>query len=269
MNQINLIFRFSWRWLVIGVMTTTGLGAAIAPALSAAAIDPEATKILQSMSTYLAGTKTFSVNADINWEIVTKNGQKLQLSSFATVVVQRPGSFFIHRQGLIADAQFIFNGKTLTLYGKKENVYAQIDAPGSIDSAIRTFEQRAGFPVPGADLLFANPYAILSTGVESSAYLGMAYVDGIQCHHLAFREDEVDWQLWVQTGKKPLPMKYVITSKWQAAAPQYEIRLRDWVINPQIQANQFNFVAPPGSRKLQALPASELDEFTSTMEEQR
>jgi len=174
----------------------------------------------------------------------------------------------IQRQGPIATAEFIFDGKILTVYGKKSNTYAQINVAGTIDDAIRAFELQTGFPAPGGDLLFANPYAVLSEGVESSSYLGTAYVNGIECHHLAFREQDVDWQIWVQTGETQLPMKYSITSKWQTAAPQYEIRLRDWVTNPQVKANQFTFSAPPGARNLPTLPASELDEFTPSSGEQ-
>lgn len=269
MNKTSLPLRSGWRWLVVGWVAVMGLSVPISPVNSADAIDPEATKILQSMSAYLAATKAFSVNADIDFEIVTKNGQKLQLSSYATTVVQRPEKFYIQRKGSIANAEFVFDGKTLTVLGKKSNVYSQFNVAGSIDDAIRRFELETGVPTPGGDLLFANPYAILSNGVESSTYVGTTYINGIECYHLAFREDEVDWQIWVQTGDRPLPMKYVITSKLQAAAPQYEIRLRDWVTNPQINPKQFTFVAPQGARKLQTLPAIELDEFTVTKEGQR
>jgi len=61
------------------------------PGISAENMDQEAGTILQQMSTYLGRTKTFSVNADIDFEIVRQNGQKLQLSSSATVVMARPG----------------------------------------------------------------------------------------------------------------------------------------------------------------------------------
>lgn len=264
MNKPGLMVQAGWRSLVAVGVATIGLSVTIAPVSSADAIDANATRILQSMSAYLAATKTFSVNSDISWEVMTPNGQKLQLNSVATVAVQRPGSFFIQRQGPLAQAAFIFDGKTLTVHGKRNNVYAQVNTPGTIDQAIRTFEAQTGFPAPGADLLFANPYAVLSEGVESSTYLGTAYVNGVECHHLAFREADVDWQLWVQTGDRPLPLKYTITSKWQTAAPQYEMRLRDWNTNPQFKSDRFTFTAPAGARKLPALPANELDEFTST-----
>ncbi|MCK4787763.1 MAG: DUF2092 domain-containing protein [Desulfobacteraceae bacterium] len=225
-------------------------------------IDPDAESILKSMSSYLGETKAFSVNVDIDFEVVTRNGQKLQLSSFATAVLKRPAKFHIQRKGMIADAEFIFDGKTLTLHGKKRNVYAQIQVPGTIDDAIRAYELETGIPAPGADLLFADPYAILSSGVVSSSYLGTAYVNGVECHHLAFREDKVDWQLWVKVGDEPLPMKYVITTKWHTAAPQYEIRFRDWNTKPPIKAGQFKFAVPKGARRLETIPVNEMGELT-------
>ena len=252
----------------IGLVFGIALCISLAPGqvMSAEGIDPDADSVLKSMSSYLGGIKAFSVNADIDFEVVTRSGQKLQLSSFVTAVLKRPAKFHIQRKGMIADAEFIFDGRILTLHGKKRNVYAQIDVPGTIDDAIRAYELETGIPAPGADLLFADPYAILSSGVESSAYLGTAYVNGIECHHLAFREDKVDWQLWVRSGDSPLPMKYVITSKWHTAAPQYEIRFRDWGTNPQINDKRFTFSAPEGATRLETLPANEMDEFTSTEE---
>jgi len=232
-------------------------------AMSAEGIDIEADKILKSMSSYLAGTKAFSVDADIDLEIVGENGQKFQLSSFATVIMKRPARFYIQRKGMIADAEFIFDGNTLTLYGKNLNVYAQLKVTGSTDDAIRAYERETGIPAPGADLLFADPYASLSSGIKSSAYIGTAYVNGVKCHHLAFRESDVDWQLWVQTGDEPLPMKYVITSKWHTGSPQYEIRFRDWNRMPQIKRDQFTFTVPKGASKLDTMPVNEMGELNT------
>jgi hypothetical protein len=251
-----------WRAvLVAGVFMIISLAAC--PVMSDEGIDPEADKILKSMSSYLGGTKVFSMNADIDFEIVARNGQKLQLSSFATVVVDRPEKFHIQKKGMIADAEFIFDGKTLTLRGKNLNVYARTEVSGTIDDAIRAYEMETGIPAPGADLLFADPYAILSSGVESSAYIGAAYVNGVECHHLAFREDNVDWQLWVKAGDEPLPMKYVITSKWLTGAPQYEIRFRDWNRKPRITGDQFTFKVPKGAKRLDTFPVNEMGEFNA------
>jgi hypothetical protein len=164
----------------------------------------------------------------------------------------------IQRLGPVAEADIIFDGKTLTLYGKDLNVFYQTKVAGSIDDAILAYELETGLPAPGADLLFADPYAVLSAGVESSVHHGMSYVDGIECHHLAFREKDTDWQIWIKAGDEPLPMKYVITSKWQTAAPQYQIRFGDWNLKPQIRNDQFAFSPPPGAVSLENLVVDEL-----------
>ena len=233
------------------------------PAMCADSIDPDADTILKSMSAYLGGIKTFSMNADIDFEIIAPNGQKLQLSSLATIAMERPAKFHITRKGMLADAEFIFDGKTLTLYGRNLNVYARIQVPGTIDNAIRAYELETGLPAPGADLLFADPYAVLSAGVENGVYVGTAYVNGVECHHLAFREAKVDWQLWIKTGDEPLPMKYVISTKWLTGAPQYELRLRDWNTSPTIKDEQFAFSAPTGAVQL-----NDMGKFISTEEGQ-
>ena len=128
------------------------------PVVHAADIDPEADRILKSMSEYLGNTKAFSMNADIDLEVVLRDGQKLQLSASAEATVQRPNKLHIHRRGLIADADVVFDGETLTLNGRDLNVYAQTQVAGTIDDAILAYELETGIPAPGADLLFADPY---------------------------------------------------------------------------------------------------------------
>lgn len=262
MNNKRCTNRSLWRSLLLGIAIvmsfTTGpvMGATIGS-------DPEANKILQSMSSYLGKTKAFGIEADIDVEIVSQNGQKLQLSSYSTILVERPNKFNMTRKGLISDAQFIYDGKNLTIYGKNLNFYTRIEADGAIDSALRAYEFETGLPVPGADLLLSDSYAILTEGVDSSTYIGTAYVNGIECHHLAFREAKVDWQIWVKTGDKPVPMKYIITTKWHTAAPQYQIRFRNWDTSPDIKKDQFSFAIPDGARELDVIPINEIGEFIS------
>jgi hypothetical protein len=170
MNNNHVLKQIGGGFLVVGMIL--GMGA-IAPA-SAQELDPNATEVLQFMSDYLARTQAFSVNADIDFEVVARTGQKLQFSSYASLVMQRPRGLFIQRRGPLADAEIFFNGSQITLFGRRINAYAQIPLSGTTDDAIRTVEAQTGLPFPGADLMFSNPYAVLMEGVESSAYLGTA-----------------------------------------------------------------------------------------------
>ncbi len=257
-------FLSGWVLWMAGAVLMVSLTAA--PSMGAEGMDEKADTILKSMSTYFGELKTFSMNADIDLEIVGVNGQKLQISSFATTMVQRPDKFYITRKGMISDAQFIFDGTTLTIHGKRLNAYYQTKEAKSIDEAIRAYESETGIPAPGADILFSDPYSGLSSGVENGDYIGTAYVNGVKCHHLAFRKARVDWQLWVATGDRPLPMKYVITTKWITGAPQYEIRLRDWDLDPQIKKDQFSFTVPADAIKIEALSIGDMGEITSPEE---
>lgn len=240
-----------------------------APALSDDAIDADADKILRSMSAYLGGLKAFSMKADIDNEILTTDGQKLQLSSSASLVLERPGKFNFKRKGMFADAEINFDGKTLTVYGKNLNVYFQKEVSGTIDDAIRELERETGLDAPGADLLFADPYAVLAPGNIRGEYIGTAFVDGVEVHHLAFRKDKIDWQLWVKTGPEPLPLKQVVTTKWMTGAPQYSVRLRDWNAKPQIQPDQFAFSVPNGAKNIETIMANEMGEIELTGEAKR
>jgi len=59
--------------------------------------------------------------------------------------------------------------------------------------------------------------------VIESANIGKGVIDGIECDHLAFRNIDTDWQIWIEAGARPIPRKYVITSKAVAGAPQYTL----------------------------------------------
>ena len=233
------------------------------------AIDPDADKILQSMSSYLGSLSSFSMKANIENEIVSDEGQKLQLSSFAGIAIERPGKMHITRKGTFADVEMVYDGKTFTLHSKGPNTYIQRNASGTVDDAIRLIEFETGLDAPGADLLFTDSYSILKSGVTRGEYFGTTMVDGVECHHLAFRENRVDWQLWVKVGSEPLPMKYVITSKWITAAPQYTVRIHDWNTKAQISASRFTFSAPKGARRIDGISFNEMGEVKTEEEGQQ
>ena len=110
-------------------------------------------------------------------------------------------------------------------------------------------------------LFYTGSFEELSDSVVNSAYLGTVYVNDVECHYLTFREAKVDWQLWVRAEGDPLPMKYVITTKWITGAPQYAIRFRDWNTNPQIVSGFFDFKAPEGAKKLEAVHANRMGDL--------
>lgn len=249
------------RSTIVGACTLA-LGLIAAPA-SAQQIDPAADKILHSMADYVAGLKAFTVNYDTDSEVVDIDGQKLQYSAAGSVTVERPGRLKVSRKGAFVDAVLTFDGKTISIYGDRANAYGQLESPGpAIDDAIAEVRAATGFDVSGADLFAADPYAVLTEDATKGVYVGTGLVGGVECDHLAFRNPRVDWQIWVQKGEQPLPLKYVVTTKWVTGAPQYSLRLGGWNVAPQIDAAQFTFAAPEGAKKLEQISADQIGELS-------
>jgi hypothetical protein len=255
-----------WKRGLLVASLATALSFTAGSAVAAEGINADADEILRAMSKHLAGLKTFSVSADISNEILSTEGQKLQFNASSNLLIERPSHFFATRQGRFADAVMTYDGAKLTLHGKTLNAYVQKDLVGSVDDAIRAVEQGAEVTMPAADLLLTDSYAALTSTVVSSGYYGRAVVGGVETHHLGFRTPKVDWQIWVKADGEPLPMKYVITTKWMTGAPQYSIQLSNWNTKPVIPPAAFTFIPPKGAVKVEALPVDETGEIKDKLE---
>ena len=142
--------------------------------------------------------------------------------------------------GGFANIEMVFDGKTLTLLGKNANLYAQIEAPGTIDQLVDVLRDKYHRPVPAADLLMADPYKELMPDVTDAKDLGSGVIRGTECDHLAFRTKEVDWQIWIAQGARPYPCRYVITSKKVTGWPQYTLDIWGWKPAPRSPLTRSN-----------------------------
>jgi len=215
------------------------------------AAEADAKRILKSMSDYMAAQKSLSFGFDATLEIVTKDEQKLALASSGTVTLKRPDKIHVTRSGGFADVEMSFDGKKLTLLGKNLNLYTQLDVPGTIDHLVDELKNTYKRPLPAADLLLSNSYNDLMYGVIDIKDLGSGVIGGVECDYLAFRTNEVDWQIWIAQGKRPYPCRYVITSKLISGGPQYTIQIRDWKTGSEVAATDFRFKNPTKADKVE------------------
>ncbi len=211
---------------------------------------PAARELLKAMSDYLAAQDRLAFDFDATLEVVTEAGQKLGLASSGTVSLERPDHVRATRAGGFLDLEMLFDGTTLTLVGQNANAYTQVELPGSLDQLVDTLRDRFGRPLPAADLLLSDPYDALMSEVYDVKDLGSGVVGGAECDWLAFRTDEVDWQIWIAQGDRPLPCRYAITTKHMAHAPQYTIEFRDWRTGDAVAPDRFDFAAASGAQKV-------------------
>lgn len=247
----------SWRWRTVAALIFATL-MGIAPRAQAA--DDSAT-ILKKMSDYLASQKNVSLKFDTDIEVITSTLQKLQFTSSGQVLLNRPDKLRVTRTGGYADAELVFDGKTATILGKNLNVFAQLESQGSIDQLINKLNGEYSIGMPGADLLMSSVFDELMEDVSDAKHIGRGVIDGIECEHLAFRNEDTDWQIWIEIGPNPIPRKYVITSKAVNGAPQYTLRIKDWKTDVQIASEAFAFRAPTGAKKVNLAELSDIDEL--------
>lgn len=220
----------------------------------AAGVEPQADKIFRAMTSYVSGLKQFSAQTENTIEMVTKAGQKIQFTAPSSVTVSRPDKLYAERRGDIVNQKFYYDGKSLTLYNPDTKHYASVPVPGNLDAMLELARTKLDLIAPGADLIDTRSYQLLMQDVTAGTYLGLAVVSGQRCHHLAFRAAEVDFQIWVREGERPVPCKYVITSKTMAGAPQFSINVLKWDAAPKLAAAMFRFVPPAGAKTIEFLP---------------
>lgn len=218
--------------------------------MNVSADESDAKRLLKSMSDYMSEQQTISFEYDATLEVITKSEQKLALASSGTVNLNRPDKIHVTRSGGFADVEMSFDGKTLTLLGKNLNIYAQENVPGSIEHLVDELRVKYNRPLPAADLLLSDSYKVLMADVIDVKDLGSGVIGGVECDYLAFRQKEVDWQIWIAQGKRPYPCRYVITSKVISGAPQYTIQIRNWKAGDEVAATDFSFKNSMDARKV-------------------
>jgi hypothetical protein len=254
-NDMNrLKYSPGGRWLPF-VLVAVGLAGLPAAALAQApGIDPQAQAIFKKSTDYLAGLKAFSVDTQSTIEVVLQSGQKLQFDNGASASVLRPNRLVARRKGDLVNQTFYYDGKTLTLYNPDQKYYATVAAPNTVEAMLDYARESLDVIVPAGDLLYRNAFEILMSDVKSGFVVGKAVVAGVRCDHLAFRNTDVDWQIWIQEGAKPLPRKFVITSTQVAGAPEFAVVMTNWDTAPKLAEGTFAFAPPKDAKKTDFLP---------------
>jgi hypothetical protein len=223
------------------------LGAEAPPAN---AVEPRADAILQRMSDFLSKAKFFSVKAEIWQDVDLSSGQRVQAGRNIDLQLRRPNRLRADVQSTRRNHQLLYDGNSITLFNRKDNLYGTVPVSGPLDQVMDVASDRFGIPMPLEDFLCSDPHRDLLRNTVSGRDVGPVAVMGVPCQHLAFSADNVDWQVWVQDGPRPVPRKFVITYKDEPNAPQYTAIFSNWDFNTELPDFLFTFEPPPGAGKI-------------------
>ncbi|HSU55043.1 MAG TPA: DUF2092 domain-containing protein [Candidatus Dormibacteraeota bacterium] len=237
------------------LLIVAGLGAAIlsAQAQSSANIDPRAERILKQACDYLAQSKSFMATAEVWREHLDDSGQKVQFTRTLQLDVRRPDQLHAEIQSGHTDRAFWFDGKALTSLDRKRNLFSVAPIAGTLDSAIDRARDEFGVDLPLIDLAVSDPYKNAMAKVTRAVYFGPSAAMGFQCHHLAFTQDNVDWQVWIEDGPRPLIRKFVIVHKNDPGSPEFTGLIKEWDFSSRISDADFVFEPPEGAVKIDVL----------------
>jgi hypothetical protein len=221
----------------------------------AQALDAEAERHLRAMGDYLKTASEFSYRVDLSYDSMTISGEKVKYGGTTNVSVRRPDRLHVRFEGDEQRRQVFYDGAELTLFDMQKGLYAVTAVPPQIDGALDLVFEKFGLSVPVADFVYADPYAVLTEGAEYGHVVGEHGCAETRCHHLLITQDDIDWEIWIEVGPRPVPRRLVITYKDQPGSPQYDARLNGWDFHPRLSDHAFSFVAPGGANEIEFLPA--------------
>jgi hypothetical protein len=202
------------------------------------------------MGAELRALKAFALRSETTTDEVLDNGQKVQFGGTVDFRVRRPNGLRVEVLSDRKQRQFFYNGKTLTLYGPTNGYYASIAAPPTIGELLQVLDQKYGLQFPLTDLFLWGTDKDGLDDIKSAIYIGPSRIGGVGCDHYVFRQADVDWQIWIERGKTPLPRKLVITTTSEPAQPQYVAVLK-WDLAPKLDDKMFTFVPPKGAQRIE------------------
>jgi len=206
--------------------------------------DPDALQILKRMTDYMGSLQTFSMHTENTYEDVLDTGQKVQYNYASSVVISRPDKLRAERMDGQENQVIVYDGEMLSIYERSHDLYAGITAPDNLDDLLHFSRDVLDLVPPAGDMVFTNAYELLSAGLTSGFVVGKAVIGGVICTQLAFTTPVVDWQIWIADGDKPLPVKYVLTTRDDPAQPQYIALISNWNTDPLIPAGFYEFKIP-------------------------
>ena len=220
----------------------------------AAAIDPEAAKIIKKFSEVQKRDGYFKFKVYDTSEDMTDSGEMIQYAHVRTAVLKRPDRLWLETRGDQANTMLWYDGALFTLLDRDKKVYVQLKALPTLDATIDMVYDRYGISTPLADMLSGDIYAVLMDAVITCRYLGIGLVGERKCHHIAATQKDIDWQVWIDEGDSPQMRKMVITYKQLDGSPRYSMMLAELEELKSVASGEFAAQLPEGAAEVEPVP---------------
>ena len=161
------------------------------------------------MSATLASAKAFTYRSNNFMEVqAAATGQFLTFFVDTEVALQRPNKLRINVSGDVPSFQFYFDGTKVSAFDPQKNVHSVSGPIATIDEMLDFVTTKAHINFPSADFMYSNPYAVMTKNLTHAIVVGPSMVNGVPCEHFAYMEPALNWEIWIENGKRALPLAF-------------------------------------------------------------
>lgn len=215
-------------------------------------IDARADELLLAMSDTLSEAERLGFRVStVEGVVDVETGKTVHVMTERSVSLARPDRLYVEDHDDFSRNRFWFDSGRLTALRGSAERYAVVEVPDTVDRMLDYLFEEHGLVMPVADFLVGDPYEVLSGGIETGVYLGVTTVSGDACHHLAFRQEHLDWQLWVEArDTRVVPRKFVITYTNEPGDPQFTAEFENWDLGAAFPEGHFEATVPDGVERV-------------------
>ena len=206
-------------------------------------LEPKAMEIIKAACDRLAAAKSMRFTAVVAYEHPSRLGPPLVYTTKSEVTMQRPDKLRVITPGDGPASEFYYDGRQMVAYAPVEKLVAVIDAPPTIDAALKKAFEVAAIYYPFADVVVADPYKDITEGLKLAFYIGQSnVVGGVTTDMIAYVNDDVFVQAWVGTEDK-LPRRLRAMYRYDLSRLRHQLDLSDWQLDVPVSAEDFSLGA--------------------------
>jgi hypothetical protein len=210
--------------------------------------------LLKAMADTLTGAKSITMHVEKTFDDILVSGHKVQYSGAIDIALRRPNRLYVSYGDDFASREVWFDGTKFVMQDHKARVHGQLPATGTVDATLDEVAEIYNVVMPLAGLLSDDVQEQINKNEFFKLYIALSDVEGVPAHQVLLSGETVDWQIWIDAGEVPWPLKIVVTDTTEPGEPQKTFLFTDWNLDAELPDSMFIPDIPEDSALAAFLP---------------
>ena len=165
----------------LAVILTLGVTPVLAEEITAE-LDLEARAILMEMAEFISKAPVFSMTLRSSYDAIQEDGQYIEFGEKRHILLQRPDRLRVESERSDGERGLVlFDGKKITGFKADDNVFAQVEKPGTVDDTLVYLVRDLQFTLPLARMLHSGFAQQLEKMITADQLRGRGFP--LRCRH--------------------------------------------------------------------------------------